>query len=243
MIWILRNIGVRLWITTLFFIPLGFYLMPWITTLFPDINPAWILLAMMAGFIPVLGLLLDMAGKNAVTSLIKEGQAWERAGINTKAEKKYNRALRLYDTFLFGLFSARRTTRKILAALARFKLNTSVGNENFNLAAAMYLKMNPGDEAMAERWLQQAQKSRRLNTLDQEILTLLAETYYSHKALSALLADIFQKSGRRDYAAKNFIPRSRGPLHLQRLTRRPSAPRLPSRAKPFKSKSPIPRPR
>jgi len=211
MIWILRNIGVRLWITTLFFIPLGFYLVPWVTKIFPDINPVWLLWVMMAGFILVMGLLMDMAGKNAVANLIKEGQAWERAGINTKAEKKYNRALRLYDTFLFGLFSARRTTRKILAALARFKLNTSVGNENFNLAAAVYLKMNPTDEAMAERWLRQAQKSQRLNALDQEVLTLLAETYYSHKALSVLLADIFQKSGRRDSAAKKLYPQEQRP--------------------------------
>ncbi len=211
MIRVLRNIGVRLWITTLFFIPLGFYLVSGVTKFFPDINPLWLLWVMMIGFILLVGFLLDMAGKKAVITLIKEGQAWERAGINTKAEKKYKRALRLYDTFLFGLFSARQAGRKISGAIARFQLNTSVGNENFNLAAVMYLKMHPTDEAMAERWLRQAQKSQRLNTLDQEVLTLLAETYYSHKTLSAVLADIFQKSGRRDYAAKKLYPQEKRP--------------------------------
>lgn len=206
MIRVLRNIGVRLWLTALFFIPLGFYLVSGLTKLFPDINPIWLLVVMMIGFILLVGFLLDMAGKKAVVALIKEGQAWERAGINTKAEKKYIRALRLYDTFLLGLFSSRQTSRKISGAIARFQLNTSVGNENFNLAAAMYLKMHPADEAMAERWLRQAQKSQNLNTLDQEVLTLLAETYYTHKTLSARITDIFQKSGRRDYAAKKLYP-------------------------------------
>ena len=211
MIRVLRNIGVRLWLTTLFFIPLGFYLVSGLTKLFPDINPIWLLVVMMIGFILLVGFLLDMAGKKAVVALIKEGQAWERAGINTKAEKKYIRALRLYDTFLLGLFSARQTSRKISGAIARFQLNTSIGNENFNLAAAMYLKMHPTDEAMAERWLRQAQKSQNLNTLDQEVLTLLAETYYTHKILSARITDIFQKSGRRDYAAKKPYPQEQKP--------------------------------
>jgi hypothetical protein len=206
MIRILRNIGVRLWITALVFIPLGFYLVSGITKFFPDINPLGFLWIMMVGFILLLGLLLDLAGKKAVTNLIKEAQAWERAGLNSKAEKKYAGALRLYDTFLLGLFSAGQATRKISGAIARFKLNTSVGNENFNLATAMYLKMNPADEAMAERWLRQVQTSRKLSDLDQEVLTLLAETYYTHKSLSERVSDIFQKSGKRDYAAKKVYP-------------------------------------
>jgi hypothetical protein len=211
MIRILRNIGVRLWITALFFIPLGFYLVSGITKIFPDINPIGLLWVIMAGFILLLGFLLDMAGKKAVANLIKEAQAWERAGLYTKAEKKYTGALRLYDTFLLGLFSAKQVSRKISGAIARFNLNTSVGNENFSLATAMYLKMNPADEAMAERWLRQAQTSRKLSDLDQEVLTLLAETYYTHKPLSEMVSDIFQESGKRDYAAKKAYPPEQKP--------------------------------
>jgi len=211
MIRILRNIGVRLWITALFFIPLGFFLVSGITNISPDINPIGLLWAMMLCFILLLGFLMDMAGKKAVANLIKEAQAWERAGLNTKAEKKYARALRLYDTFLFGLFSQRRISRKISGAIARFKLNPSVGNETFNLATAMYLKMNPADEAMAERWLKQVKPSRKLSALDQEVLSLLAETYYGHKPLSERVSDIFQKSGKGDYAVKKVHPPEQKP--------------------------------
>ncbi len=211
MIWFLRNIGVRLWITSLLTIPFGFYLLPGVTKLFPGINPLWFLLVMTIGFVLLIGFLMDMAAKNAVLNLIKEGQAWERAGINAKAEKKYNRALRLYDTFLFGMLSAKKTTRKISAAIARFKLNTSLGNENFNLATAVYLKMNPTDEDMAERWLRQVQKLREVNPLEEEVLTLLAETSYANNSLSALITDIFQKSGRRDYAAKKMYRHAQKP--------------------------------
>ncbi len=204
MIWVLRNIGVRLWVTSLFSIPLGFYLVPGFTRVFPDINPLWLLLVISIGCILLIGFLMDMTAKNAVINLINEGRAWERAGINNKAEKKYNKALRLYDSFLFGLFSAKKTTRKITSAIARFKLNTSMGNENFSLATAMYLKLNPTDEDMAERWLRQVQKLRAATPLEQEVLTLLADTYYANKSLSAWITDIFQKSGRRDYAAKKL---------------------------------------
>jgi hypothetical protein len=75
----------------------------------------------------------------------------------------------------------------------------------------MYLKMNPADEAMAERWLRQLQTSRKLSALDQEVLTLLAETYYTHKLLSERVSDIFQKSGKRDYAAKKVYPLEQKP--------------------------------
>lgn len=199
MIWLLRNIGVRLWITSLFSIPLCFYLLPGFIKIFPGINSFWLLLVMVIGMLVIVGFLMDMAAKNAVISLISEAQAWERAGINNKAEKKYNRALRLYDTFLLGFFSAKKMTRKISGAIARFKLNTSAGNENFRPATAMYLKINPADEDMAERWLRHIQKFRTANPFEQEVLTLLAETYYANKSISGLIADIFQKSGRRDY--------------------------------------------
>ncbi|OGR27133.1 MAG: hypothetical protein A2277_09550 [Desulfobacterales bacterium RIFOXYA12_FULL_46_15] len=204
MIWLLRNIGVRLWITSLLTIPLGFYLIPGFTRFFPGINPLWVLLIMISGFILLIGFLMDRLAKNTVQNLIKEGQAWEMAGINNKAEKKYNRALRLYDTFLPGVFSAKKTTRKISAAVARFKLNTSAGNENFSLATATYLKMNPGDEDIAERWLRQVQKLRMITSMEQEVLTLIAETSYANKTLSALITEIFQKLGRRDYTLKKL---------------------------------------
>ncbi len=202
MIWLLRNIGVRLWLTSLFSIPLGFYLLPGFTKFFPEINPFWLLLGLMIAIWVLIGFLMDLAARNTAIGLIREAQAWERAGINNKAEKKYNKALRLYDTFLVGIFSAKKMTLKISAAIARFKLNTSVGNENFSLAAGMYLKINPADEDMAERWLKQLQKLQTVNPLEHEVLTLLAETNYANKSISGLIAEIFQKSGRRDYAAK-----------------------------------------
>jgi SPOR domain len=199
MIWFLRTIGVRLWLTSLFSIPLGFYFLPGFVRLIPGINPLWILLIMIMGILVLIGFLLDMAAKNMVVNLISDAQAWERAGIHNKAEKKYNRALRLYDSFLLGLFSTKKTARKISAAIARFKLNTSVQNENFSLATAMYLKLNPADEDVAERWLRQVQIFRTSNHLEHEVLTLLAETYYANKFISALINEIFQKSGKKSY--------------------------------------------
>lgn len=119
MIWMLRNIGVHLWIVSLIAIPACFYVIPGLSGVFPEINPVTAGLVVITGLGGVIGFLMDAAAEKAVMNLIKEAQTWERAGIFTKAEKNYIKAVRIYDTFLLWPFSAKKTARKISAALGR----------------------------------------------------------------------------------------------------------------------------
>ncbi|MBU1342115.1 MAG: SPOR domain-containing protein [Proteobacteria bacterium] len=201
MIWILRHISVHLWIATLITLPVCFYIMPWLTRLFPGINPVITGVVIFSGVGIVIGFLMDVTAKKAVINLIKEGQTWERSGILNKAEKNYINAVRIFDTFLLWPFSAKKTAQKIFRAIAEFKLNTTTENQNFKLISASYLKMNPEDVDIAQLWLKQLRQSTLVSSVDQEVLSLLAETHYTHQKISALLVDIFLGLERKDFTA------------------------------------------
>lgn len=219
MIWLLRNISIHLWVTTLTAIPVCFYLLPGLIRYFPGINPiisAIIILLLVA---VVLSLVMDMVIRKMVAGLIKEGQVWERSGIANKAQKKYIRALRLYDTFLLWPFSARKTALKLTGTMAKFSLNAMAGSspdgdygnltqskadQNFKLSVLVYLRINPEDQDISQMWLTTLRQSEIITAFDQEVLSLLAERYSDHAALSPLILDILLELERKDYAAKRF---------------------------------------
>ncbi|MCP3872828.1 MAG: SPOR domain-containing protein [Desulfobacteraceae bacterium] len=207
MIWILRHISVHIWLATLFTIPLCFYILPGLTRFFPGINSITAGFVTMITIILGLGFFMDIIAKKMVMSLIKEGQAWERSGILTKAEKSFIKALRIYDTFLLWPFSAKKSAQKISGAIAKFKLNTSIENQHFKLATLVYLKMNPEDVDIVELWLEQVQKSAIVSSIEQEVLSILAEEHHANKSISAQMANIFIGLERKDFTAKKLYQR------------------------------------
>lgn len=209
MIWILRNIGIHLWITTLITIPLSFYILPGLAGLFPGINPITTGLVTLTGVAVIMGFLMDGMAKKAVTGLLKEGQVWERSGIHNKAENCYIKALRVYDTFLLWPFSAKKTARIISGSIAKFELNASSKNNNFKLGTLVYLKMNPADEDIARLWLEQLRRSYSVTSCEHEVLSVLAEKHYADKQLSTLMVDIFLALERKDFIARKLYQQVR----------------------------------
>ncbi|HGY10898.1 MAG TPA: SPOR domain-containing protein, partial [Desulfobacterales bacterium] len=204
MIWILRNISVHLWITTLFAIPLSFYLLPGLVEFFPGINPLITGFVTIAGVIVIISFLMDLTAKKIIINLIKEGHAWERSGIFNKADKNYTKALRIYDTFLLWPFTSKKTAQRMSGAIAKFNLNSFVENKNFKLGTLFYLKINPADRDIAYLWLTRLRKSSIVTSFEQEILSMLAERYYNDKILSILILDIFLGLEREDFTAKKL---------------------------------------
>ncbi len=209
MIWILKNISVHLWITTLFAIPLSFYILPGVTRFFPGINSLVTAFVTLTGIAVMFSFLMDFTIRRIVTGLLKEGQAWERTGILNKAQKNYIKALRIYDTFLLWPFTAKKTALKISSAIAKFYLNSPDShyveeNPNFKLTVLVYLKMNPADKDIAQLWLTRLRKSSIVTPFEQEILSTLAQKYYDDKILSILILDIFLGLERKDFTAKKL---------------------------------------
>jgi hypothetical protein len=201
MIWMLRNISIHLWITTLVVLPVCFYILPVLIRFFPQIDPMSIGIVLIVLAIFGISFLMNLSARKILAGLLMEGQAWERAGIANKAEKQYTRAVRLFDSFLLWPLSAGKTAQKIAGVVARFQLNTGCENENFKRATCDYLKMNPEDKEIARLWLKRLRMSSVVTQIEQDILSVLAEVYHGDIQLSPMIADIFLGLERRDFAA------------------------------------------
>ncbi len=100
MIWLIRHISVRLWLTALFSMPVSIYLILKLNNLLTGTNPILLFIFIALFFFIISGFVLDFVGKKIISNLIKEGAAWERAEIYKRSEEKYYKALRIYDSFL-----------------------------------------------------------------------------------------------------------------------------------------------
>lgn len=203
-VWMLRNISLHLWITTLMVLPLSFYLLARITLVFPETSPALVGLIIISVIFCITSFIMDFAGKKIISNLLKDGQSWERTGIMTKAGKRYIRALRVYDSFLLWPFSAKNTVKELCAVIARFQMNTGLENEIFNRVVFAYLKSVPQDKDVAKFWLSSIAQSDMVTLEDQELLTGLAEHHESDAELSQRIMEIFIGLGRTDYSARKL---------------------------------------
>jgi len=204
LIWLLRHISVRLWLTAIISMPVSFYIVsqPGIV---PDlINPVVLFLSIVLLVFIVFGSILNLIGKKMISKYIKEGVAWERAGIFKRSEEKYYKALRIYDSFLISPFSARSLAEKISGAVAKFMAVTDVTDTAFEKASTLFLRLSPHDEDMTLLWLRRLFQTKDLDlkTMDHDILTLIAENHHTSNRILPLLTNIFIQLERTDYTAQ-----------------------------------------
>ncbi len=204
MIRFLGNFSIRLWILALVAGPLCFYAMPLFTRIFPGVPPKAVMVMLLGAMGLFIGAILDFMGRKWIHGMINQGKTWERAGLLARAEKTYARAVGIYDTFLLSPWFARKTGTRLAGALARFTLISGIENKGFKLASAVYLKSHPEDETLAGLWLGQRINQGINDSLDQEVLTALADAHFTHKKLVFLLADMLLAQGRMDYSAKRL---------------------------------------
>jgi hypothetical protein len=199
---ILGSLSLRLWIIVLLAIPACFYFLPMILRVFPGVHPAipgGLLLVFLGGGV---GAALDFIGRTRLEGMMKEGEIWERAGVLSRAEKTYENAIRIYDSFLLSPLFAKKIGSRLAGTLARFSLTAGIERPHLTLASAVYLRSSPGDEILAILWLEQLKKEGVAGTLEQEVLTALANIHYTRKRLVILLTDVLLDLGRMDYSAK-----------------------------------------
>ena len=210
MIWLLRHLSVRLWLTVLFSMPSSIYLVYRLNSIAPDINPIILFATIALFFFAVSGLVMDFIGKKLITNLIKEGAAWERAEIYKRSEEKYYKALRIYDSFLISPFSAKGCAEKLSEAIAKFTAVSEISDETFKKTATLFLKLSPTDEHMALLWLKRLFRTKdlALNTMDHDTLTLIAEKHYNNPKILPLLTNVFTQLKRTDFTAQKVYKKA-----------------------------------
>ena len=200
----LRHISVRFWLVTLMALPLSFWLLPRFLPVFPTAPPLAVVVGIFAVLGAMLGLGLDFTGRYRIKGLIREGELWERAGIQNRAEKKYLQAVRVFDSVWISPWGARRLAPALIKVMARFYLTCGSAHPGFRIAAARYLIANPGDETLAVLWLRQLRKQGKADTLAQSVLTALADRYFADPKLSLQLTGPFLDLGRVDFSARRL---------------------------------------
>jgi len=204
MVRIVRHISVRFWLTTLMVLPSGFILFPRLSGWLSDM-PASVFIALMYLFCGLgLGIFMDVAGLWRIRGLVREAQLWERSGIATRAEKKFIRAVRIYDSAWISPLAARRAGLMLISSLARFYLASGSRRREIQGAASVWLAQNPKDRSLARFWLERIQDQDVAGTFTQSILTVLADSWYADPELCRILVDVFWDQGRMDFSARRL---------------------------------------
>jgi len=204
MIRIVRHISVRFWLTTLMVLPSGFILFPRISGWLSDMPASVFIPLMYVVFGLGLGISMDIAGLWCIRRLVRDAQLWERSGIATRAEKKFIRAVRIYDSAWISPLAARRVCPMLTAALARFYLASGSRRREIQGAASAWLVQNPKDESLARFWLERIQDQDIARTSTQSILTVLADNWYADPDLCRILVDVFLNQDRMDFSARRL---------------------------------------
>jgi len=204
MVRIVRHISVRFWLTTLMVMPSGFILFPRLSGWLSDM-PASVFIPLMYVFCGLgLGIFMDVAGLRRIKRLVRDAQLWERSGIAARAEKKFIRAVRIYDSAWISPLAGRRAKPMLISSLARFYLASGSRRREIQGAASAWLAQNPKDKSLARFWLERIQDQDMSGTFPQSILTALADSWYADPELCRILVDVFLDQGRMDFSARRL---------------------------------------
>lgn len=216
MIWCVRNISVRLWVTTLLAIPFCFYVMPGIRQIFPDMGFVFLGLGVAAVCYGVVDFLMHFLGRKMILRLIREAEMWERAAIHNRSRKNYLRAVRIYDSFLLSPLSAGKIHTRLTGSLARFSLTFDRDNHIFRQASIAYLQRNPWDDTLTALWLKRLFRNGAVGDQEQDLLTRLADIHHANMTLVPLLTRLFLHLERLDFTAKQIYARAMEDAQLKK---------------------------
>ena len=196
--------SVWFWLATLVVLPASFLVLPRLAGWFPG-TPAVVFLVIIYLVTGLsIGFALDVTGLWRIKGLIREAQLWERSGISTRAEKKFIKAVRIYDSAWLSWLAARRAWSLLASTLARFYLASGSERREIQGAAGAWLAANPKDRTLARFWLERMQEHLLSNTSAQYVLSALADHWYGDPELCRMLVDLFLKLGRMDFSARRL---------------------------------------
>jgi hypothetical protein len=205
-----KHIAARLWLTVL----LGGAASLWVLPSIQDrIGLAWtplpVLLIMVVAFVLV-GWVSNRWGLSTVQHLIHEAGIFERDGMVTEAENRFQRALAVFDSFLISPVAKKQKAVPLRARIARFYLaraSKSAASERFLVS---YLHTNPQDEEVAESWIERVDNRGGLREEHQELASLIGRAQPRNATIQAILARYYLMLERTDFPALQTYRRALG---------------------------------
>lgn len=203
MILILRHLAIRLSLSVVMAIPASFILIARFNGAFSRTNTFLTAGCILLFFFMITGFFMNLAGKAIIRKRIGEAEKWERAGGNKKSEHIYKTAIHIFDSCLLGPWASRKIAKELTGAIARFALVFSNNSSCFEKATADFLKNAPHEKEIVALWLKKMVKADHLAPFEHHLLTRMAEAQHpGDPKLLQLMAEIFIRTGRMDFAAK-----------------------------------------
>ena len=191
----------RIWLTVL----LGGVVSLWVLPSFQaQIGLQWVLLPVLlmlvAAFLLV-GWVSNRWGLGSVERLIHEAGVYERDGMVDEAEKRFRRAVAVFDSFLISPLVKKQKTDALTGRVARFYLARARKAHDSELFLISYLQSNPQDEEVAENWVQQVESRGGLKEEHQDLAYLIGSAHPKNRAIQSVLARFYLMLERTDFPA------------------------------------------
>lgn len=211
MIFFLRNISIRLWLSTAIGIPMTLLLFPDIQKLMPVLNlqPGLFALFIVTILFFVTGFLMNITGRATILRQIREAGKWERAGLFQKSRACYLKAFDAFDSCLISILHSKKTAQILTGAVARFYLTFTCDDAHLNRAAISFLHKNPDKTELALLWLKKRFDLKHPsppNHQEDRLITRFAEEVtVEDQELVHHLAELFIIMERADFAARRVF--------------------------------------
>ena len=197
----LKHIAARLWLTVLLGGAASLYVLP----SFQDrIGLAWtplpVLLIMAVAFM-LIGWVANRWGLSTVQHLLNEAGIFERDGMVTEAENRFQRALAVFDSFLISPVAKKQKAVPLRARIARFYLARASKSAAAERFLESYLHTNPQDEEVAESWVEHVDNHGGLREEHQELASLIGRAQPRNTTIQMILARYYLMLERTDFLA------------------------------------------
>jgi hypothetical protein len=197
----LKHLSVRIWLTVL----AGGVICLWVLPSFQaQIGLQWVLLPValiLATAFLLIGWVSNRWGLGSVERLIHEAGVFERDGMATEAEKRFRRAMAVFDSFLISPLAKKQKTEALTARVARFYLARARKTYDAEIFLLSYLQSNPQDEEVAENWIQQIESRGGLKEEHQDLAYRIGSAQPKNRTIQSILARFYLTLERTDFPA------------------------------------------
>ena len=134
-------------------------------------------------------------------SILHEAGVYERSGEPYKAEKAYQKALALYDSFLMSPKARRSGMPALASRMARLYAAQAERQAAADRFMEEYLDSYPADQDIAENWLQTREYQGGLAPRQHDLAARIGEAHADNTAIQIILARLYLLAKRTDFPA------------------------------------------
>ena len=201
MISFLKNSAFRIWIAGLLAFMFSLALLPQTGEAFSLTKPLLLFGFLFgAGFAGV-GWLTDRIVRIQLRPLLREAGLLERGGMGLEAERAFENALALLDSFMVSPRRRRHYLQILGERMARFYAAQAEKNDRAFKWITRYLTVRPGDSAIAEVWLRDMENQADWTKHQQDLAARIGEVRKEDGQIQSILARVYIRAGRTDFPA------------------------------------------